>query len=866
MEAVFCRATPILASPRAVSQDVPPKGPDTGANPKSLSLPIPAPVSPLVSHSPVRNKTLSPAANFLLSTSTSVLPAPLKFLWFSRESPPEKPETQTTNGEEVISTTSDLSSSLNSSDFGLEERISGVVDVDRSLSTSGRELGSGKQAPPKSVKDRSVKSWVPNIINLTYLWRRQSSEFQKTSSGNIEETNDTDSTQEASATAHPSQCGGCESSSKAGQEITRSVMGFDVSIAHDKESFAKFLQRVHLSELKLIARMSFLSNQAYYIPQIKKGDLYKHHKLQFLTSSLEQKAVAAAKEKVLTDGNSLTPTGEKRFPEEDEKQSSLRNPAAATYAFAATAASYLASQTKLLLPFKSTSDFKELKAGSDNLKQDTAVDLAPKALESLNNSKSQSSSQSAAAATYTFATTAASFLASQTISLLPFTQSTADPKALQNPKEGIQLKEDIEIGQPPSTPPSGPQPDLSADDQSLVECTGNLDGGSNLADQVDKGLSVEAASSATNLVAAEEETKDAVAADLKSQAWCPSEWFVCDEEGTSTRYFSIQGSDSLASWQANLLFEPTQFEDPEWGIMVHRGMYEAAKGLYEQLMPLILEHVEAHGEKARFYFTGHSLGGSLAILLTFMLCHRKVLPVSAMSPVYTFGAPSIMCGGNWLMEKLGFPPGHVRSVMLHYDIVPRTFSCHYPSHITEILRRVNGTFRAHSYLDHQKILYAPIGHMIVLQPDAQQAPAHPLLPEGSAIYLIHHSEGNVDKDPNILQQVRSAERSFLNTPHPLEILSDPSAYGSEGTISRDHDSRSYLKATKTVLSQEFKIWRRTQRERRRQLWSPLVRTKSGRRQQRRGTHRDQTGDAETLMESEKAKKSRSFLPQHENQS
>ncbi|CAM6020062.1 unnamed protein product [Sphagnum balticum] len=652
-------------------------------------------------------------------------------------------------------TTSDLSSSLNSSDFGLEQRISGVVDVDRSLSTSGRELGSGKQVPPKSVKDRSVKSWVPNIINLTYLWRRQSSEFQKTSIGNIEETSDTDSTQKASATAHPSQCGRCESSSKAGQEITRSVMGFDVSIAHDKESFAKFLQRVHLSELKLITRMSFLSNQAYYIPQIKKGDLYKHHKLRFLTSSLERKAVAAAKEKVLTGENSLTITGEKRSPEEDEKQSSLRNPAAATYAFAATAASYLASQTKLLLPFKSTSDFKELKAGSDNLKQDTAVD---------------------------------------------------------------------------------------------------------------KGLSVEAASSATNLVAAEEETKDAVAADLKSQAWCPSEWFVCDEEGTSTRYFSIQGSDSLASWQANLLFEPTQFEDPEWGIMVHRGMYEAAKGLYEQLMPLILEHVEAHGEKARFYFTGHSLGGSLAILLTFMLCHRKVLPVSAMLPVYTFGSPSIMCGGNWLMEKLGFPPSHVRSVMLHYDIVPRTFSCHYPAHIAEILRRVNGTFRAHSYLDHQKILYAPIGHMIVLQPDAQQAPAHPLLPEGSAIYLIHHSEGNVDKDPNILQQVRSAERSFLNTPHPLEILSDPSAYGSEGTISRDHDSRSYLKATKTVLSQEFKIWRRTQRERRRQLWSPLVRTKSGRRQQRRGARRDQTGDAETLMESEKAKKSRSFLPHHENQS
>lgn len=44
-------------------------------------------------------------------------------------------------------------------------------------------------------------------------------------------------------------------------------------------------------------------------------------------------------------------------------------------------------------------------------------------------------------------------------------------------------------------------------------------------------------------------------------------------------------------------------------------------------------------------FTGHSLGGSLGTVLLLMYVHRGVLPASAISPVYTFGAPAVFCEG-----------------------------------------------------------------------------------------------------------------------------------------------------------------------------------------------------------------------------
>ncbi|XP_031288087.1 phospholipase A1 PLIP2, chloroplastic-like [Pistacia vera] len=323
--------------------------------------------------------------------------------------------------------------------------------------------------------------------------------------------------------------------------------------------------------------------------------------------------------------------------------------------------------------------------------------------------------------------------------------------------------------------------------------------------------------SVTAVVAAKEEVKQAVADDLKSTRSSPCEWFICDDDQSGTRFVVIQGSESLASWQANLLFEPCQFEG--FDVLVHRGIYEAAKGIYEQILPEVRAHLKASGNRATFRFTGHSLGGSLSLLINLMLLIRGEVPASSLLPVITFGAPSIMCGGDHLLRKLGLPRSHVQAITMHRDIVPRAFSCNYPNHVAELLKAVNGNFRNHPCLNNQKLLYAPMGELLILQPDEKFSPNHPLLPSGSGLYFL--SCPLLDTS-DAEKQLQAAKLVFLNSPHPLEILSDRSAYGSEGTIQRDHDMNSYLRSVRSVIRQELNQIRKARREHRRKFWWPLV--------------------------------------------
>ncbi|KAL1543982.1 phospholipase A1 PLIP2, chloroplastic-like isoform X1 [Salvia divinorum] len=324
--------------------------------------------------------------------------------------------------------------------------------------------------------------------------------------------------------------------------------------------------------------------------------------------------------------------------------------------------------------------------------------------------------------------------------------------------------------------------------------------------------------SVTAVVAAKEEVKQAVADDLNSTKYSPCEWFVCDDDQNATRFFIIQGSESLASWKANLLFEPIQFEGLD--VLVHRGIYEAAKGIYEQMLPEIREHLNSHGERARFHFSGHSLGGSLSLLVNLMLLIRGEAPRSSLLPVITFGSPSIMCGGDRLLRNLGLPRHHVKSITMHRDIVPRAFSCNYPNHVAEFLKAVNGNFRNLSCLNKQTSLYTPMGDFLILQPDDKFSPSHDLLPSGSGLYLLTCREA--DDDDEAEKQIQAAQTVFLNSPHPLEILSDRAAYGSGGSIQRDHDMNSYYKSVRNVIQLELKRIRKARRERRRKAWWPLV--------------------------------------------
>ncbi|XP_068312168.1 phospholipase A1 PLIP2, chloroplastic-like [Pyrus communis] len=489
----------------------------------------------------------------------------------------------------------------------------------------------------------------------------------------------------------------------------------------DKDTFSRLLRKVSLAEARLYAQMSYLGNLAYSIRKIQTGNLLRSYGLRFVTSSVEKKDLAAK-------------------TEEDQVSA-------------------------------------EIQETEKNLKEDREEDGEIK--EQKNNGY-----QISPVAAYQIAASAASYLRSQTRSILPFKSSeTEADKDLT--EEGSERSEAVNR--------------MNSEVASLVATTDSV----------------------TAVVAAKEEVKQAVADDLNSTLSSPCEWFVCDDDQSGTRFFVIQGSDSLASWQANLLFEPIQFEGLD--VLVHRGIYEAAKGIYKQMLPEVHAHLKSCGDRATFRFTGHSLGGSLALLINLMLLIRLEVPVSSLLPVITFGAPSIMCGGDQLLRKLGLPRNHVQSITLHRDIVPRAFSCNYPNHVAELLKALNGNFRNHPCLNNQKLLYSPMGELLILQPDEKFSPNHHLLPSGSGLYLLSCplSDGS-----DAERQLLAAQLVFLNSPHPLEILSDRSAYGSEGTIQRDHDVNSYLKSVRGVIRQELNQIRKSRRQQRRKVWWPLIAPRS----------------------------------------
>ncbi|PIA61146.1 hypothetical protein AQUCO_00300577v1 [Aquilegia coerulea] len=546
-------------------------------------------------------------------------------------------------------------------------------------------------------------NWVLKILHVRSLWKEE----EKGVVDELLENEEEEKEREKERDGENGSEGCCEEGCCVVDDDDENNVEFD------RETFSRLLRRVSLAEAKLYARMSYLGNLAYSISKIKPTSLLKHHGLRFVTSSLEKKGLStnAGKEQNSAEVQEKEINFEKTTEEvEEQKTGRYQITALAAYHIAASAASYLQSHTRNILPFKSSND------GTEGT-----------LLES-----------------------------------------------------GSEIQDSVE---------------LACSERSFVATTDSV----------------------TAVVAAKEETKQAVAKELNTACSSPCDWFICDDDQSGTRFFVIQGSESLASWQANLLFEPIQFEG--FDTLVHRGIYEAAKGIYEQMLPEIRAHLESRGESATFRFTGHSLGGSLALLINLMLLIRGEVQLSSLLPVIMFGAPSVMCGGDELLQRLGVPRSHVQAITMHRDIVPRAFSCNYPDQIADILKTLNGNFRNHPCLQNQKLLYAPMGDILILQPEEKFSPHHHLLPSGSGLYLLTcplSESGDPEK------QLRAAKAVFFNSPHPLEILSDRSAYGSDGSINRDHDMHSYLKCVLGVIRLELNQIRKTKREHRRQVWWPLV--------------------------------------------
>lgn len=328
----------------------------------------------------------------------------------------------------------------------------------------------------------------------------------------------------------------------------------------------------------------------------------------------------------------------------------------------------------------------------------------------------------------------------------------------------------------------------------------------------------------------------------------PAAWFVADNVNTHCRHIVIQGSTSLEHWQINLQFEPVIFEHRHLGVRIHRGVYEAALKLYDDLLPLVQEHLDT-SPFATICFSGHSLGGSLATVLMLLFVIRGVLPATAVAPVYTFGAAAVFCqGGNnnsvaerckncdlacdsvghmhdsqprGLLQSLGLIEDHVVNVVMHNDIVPRAFVCDYTL-VADIIQRWWPSFKEHSGLErrHQhKVLYNFVGRIAILQPDPSLPfvvgdGRHAMLPEAAALYKMQdprrgqickpkdrsHTEGKASSSPPTKPtSLQDAFLMFMNSPHPLTLLSTAAAYGAQGMVSRYHNPDNYTKGLVSLL-------------------------------------------------------------------
>lgn len=93
----------------------------------------------------------------------------------------------------------------------------------------------------------------------------------------------------------------------------------------------------------------------------------------------------------------------------------------------------------------------------------------------------------------------------------------------------------------------------------------------------------------------------------------------------------FRGTDEPADWLTNFRVTPWLVEDLGW---VHKGFYKVAGEVFEHVL---VESVRCDLDVTTFQFTGHSLGGAIALFMAaFMKKHGWKI-----RDVVTFGAPCV---------------------------------------------------------------------------------------------------------------------------------------------------------------------------------------------------------------------------------
>jgi len=130
--------------------------------------------------------------------------------------------------------------------------------------------------------------------------------------------------------------------------------------------------------------------------------------------------------------------------------------------------------------------------------------------------------------------------------------------------------------------------------------------------------------------------------------------------------------------------DPISFGDKEQSIFVHNGLLKVAKELYAQILPFI----DMAGPTHKIVFNGHSIGGSLSILLLLLLTDDRGsdFVIKKVLRVFTFGSPPIAFSSGFtenmetdkkdccILKSFGLPSKLVYGYIQPWDPILRLFS------------------------------------------------------------------------------------------------------------------------------------------------------------------------------------------------
>jgi hypothetical protein len=219
-------------------------------------------------------------------------------------------------------------------------------------------------------------------------------------------------------------------------------------------------------------------------------------------------------------------------------------------------------------------------------------------------------------------------------------------------------------------------------------------------------------------------------------------WMIVDDDRAALRHVVIRGSTyGWSDWRNNLDFEPKDWFE---GVSAHRGIHKTAMRLVRNLATLRTDR--------RIRFTGHSAGGSVAMMAALEMVRTGLLAADAVDAVYAFGSPAAVKGDLGRLYEL-IPKERMANVMMNFDVVPRAFAHDYSMVPLPILRMIARKDEVPTY--------DTVGELYAVQPgadwfDTRGYGFHPALPREPGIFLMR------DKDADL----------FVAYPHPIDLAKD----------------------------------------------------------------------------------------------